>query len=256
MRVTQLFGFSAAEIALIAMVMMLAGFVKGVIAFAFPIVVIAILANLIEPAKAVALGLIPGFFTSVFQVRFAHVPSLLRRFRLLMLAIFGGIWIGASIAAVLKPAAFMVLLGLMTLSASVLFWFNPRFEIAPGKQAAAGVGFGLASGIFGGFSTVFGPPVVMYMIGIGMRREEFVAAVALIFTLSWVVVISVFGTLGLLTPQDLKLSALLTIPALFGLWLGEQMRKRIDQELFRRLVLAGLALSGMRLVMANLPDLV
>jgi hypothetical protein len=34
------------------------------------------------------------------------------------------------------------------------------------------------------------------------------------------------------------------------------MRKRVDQELFRRLVLAGLALSGLRLVMANLPNLI
>lgn len=253
---TQIFGFSTAELALIAMVMMLAGFVKGVIAFAFPIVVIAILANIIEPAKAVALGLIPGFFTSVFQVRFARTGYVLSRFRWLLLAIFGGIWIGAGVAAVIKPAAFLVLLGLMTLAASILFWLNPRFEIAPGRQAAAGLGFGLASGIFGGLSTVFGPPVVMYMIGIGVSREDFVAAVALIFTLCWLVVIGAFGTLGLLTASDLQLSTLLTLPALFGLWLGERVCRHVDQALFRKFVLAGLAMSGLRLIIANADKLV
>lgn len=245
------YGYSAQEIVLIALVMACAGFIKGVIAFAFPIVVVAVLANIIEPAKAIALGLIPGLVTSVVQIKPHGFGQFVKRFWPMQSAMIAGIWLGASVSLILQPPVLLTVLGAMTLAVSLLFWFNPRFEIAKPRQTAAGLGFGLTGGFFGGLSSVFGPPIVMYFVGIQLSREEFITAIAFVFTIAWLAIIGAFGTLGLMTQADFILSLWMIAPAIAGLWLGEKIRKRVDQTFFRRLVLIGLAVSGVRLILAN-----
>jgi hypothetical protein len=245
------FGYAAHEIAIIVLVMIAAGVVKGVIAFAFPVVVVALLANVIDPAKAIALGVLPGLTTNAVQVRRRDLRPVIERFWLLILAMIAAIVIGAAVAAWISKPLMLVLLGAMTLAVSIFFAVNPRVEIAPRWRKAASLPFALTSGFFGGLTTVFGPPIVMYFVAIRVSRDDFASWLSLIYTIGWVVIVVAFGATGFMSQADLALSVLLVAPALFGLWMGEKLRRRIDQELFRRLVLIGLGLSGARLILAN-----
>jgi hypothetical protein len=247
------FGYTAFELAFIVFTMFAAGFVKGVIAFAFPLVVVSLLPNVIDPAKAVALGLMPAFATSVIQVKAGYVLPVLKRFRLFIGIMIVSVFIGAAVGASLSRPVLLILLGSMCVGAALLFIFKPEIRIPSGYEKLAAAPFGVVAGFFAGLTSVFGPPVVMYAVALQLKAAEFVASVSAIFAVIWLVLIAAFGSLGNFQGNDFWLSALMCMPALAGLKLGDALRQRINQILFRKLVLAALGLSGLRLIVTNLP---
>lgn len=57
---------------------------------------------------------------------------------------------------------------------------------------------------------------------------------------------------GVLNPGTAPMSALMILPALFGMWLGMRLQDRLDARVFTRAVLAVLIVSGANLVWKGL----
>ena len=77
------------------------------------------------------------------------------------------------------------------------------------------IGFG--SGILGGLSTVYGPPMLAYLVAVDLPKEKFVRTVS---TMYFIGSFPLYGSLiyyGFAKKEDLILSVLLIIPALICL---------------------------------------
>jgi uncharacterized membrane protein YfcA len=107
---------------------------------------------------------------------------------------------------------------------------------------------GLAAGVLNGVSTVNGPPLVMYLVSLGLKKNEFVGAYALIALSGAVPLLLSYIAVGLLGPREFGFSVLALLPALLGLVCGERLRRRIDAERFRQLLLWVLILLGINLI--------
>ena len=107
------------------------------------------------------------------------------------------------------------------------------------------IGFG--SGILGGLSTVYGPPMLAYLVAVDLPKENFVRTVS---TMYFIGSFPLYGSLiyyGFATKQDLIMSLLLIIPALIGQQIGTKIRDKINQKQFRNCILVTLVILGIML---------
>ena len=105
------------------------------------------------------------------------------------------------------------------LNPSILFYSikNKKRE----KIITSIIGFG--SGILGGLSTVYGPPMLAYLVAVNLPKEKFVRTVS---TMYFIGSFPLYGSLiyyGFAKKEDLILSVLLIIPALIAQQFGTKI---------------------------------
>ena len=127
------------------------------------------------------------------------------------------------------------------------FGFKINNNINKKKERIITSFIGFGSGILGGLSTVYGPPMLAYLVAVDLPKEKFVRTVStMYFTGSF----PLYGSLiyyGFATKQDLIMSLLLIIPALISQQIGTKIRDKINQKQFRNCILVTLVILGIML---------
>jgi len=88
----------------------------------------------------------------------------------------------------------------------------------------------------------------MYLLALDLKKEEFVQAVGLIFFIGSVPLVVFYWLHGVVRPDNVGWSALACLPAFLGLAVGQWVRRRVDQETFRKVLLAVLFVVGLNLL--------
>ncbi len=238
---------SLVTLTLIALILVLAGLVKGVTAMGLPTLGMGLLSLMMPPAEAAAILLAPTLLTNVVQ--FASGPrrlAVLRRFWLLGLATFlgtlaGGAWIGG-LESHLAPAVLggtLLLYGAMGLG---------RFHVQtpPRLQPWLSPVIGLASGLLTGTTGVTVMPAAPYLQSLGLHREDLVQAMGLAFSMGSFGLMAVLSAKGapLASGHALLVTGAALIPAFVGMEIGRRVRVAISQQAFRTCFFGGLALLG------------
>ncbi|MEO1019735.1 MAG: sulfite exporter TauE/SafE family protein, partial [Pseudomonadota bacterium] len=107
---------------------------------------------------------------------------------------------------------------------------------------------GALAGVFGGFTAIWSPPMVMYMLARRLDKDEFVRASGLLILLGSIPLTAGFWQQGLLTGSLAITSAVMIVPTLIGFSLGEIVRDRLPADRFRSIVLLIFLLMGLNLV--------
>nr|WP_246423530.1 sulfite exporter TauE/SafE family protein [Roseospira goensis] len=232
---------------------LLAGLIKGAIGFGVPIVVISILTLVLPVKDAIALSVLPAFAGNLAMMREGgRVLEILGRFWPLLLTKVAGIALGAAILASVPTDALLLLLGGVIVTASLLGERLPRLRLRPRQEKVAGAVLGALTGLLAGTTTIFGPPIILYMTALRLDRATYVAAIGTLWSLTNVLTLVAFGAAAVLT-LPLALASLAMAPVLLaGYPLGRRIREAVDDRLFRRLVMAGLLVSGGRLILMAL----
>jgi uncharacterized membrane protein YfcA len=164
----------------------------------------------------------------------------------LLLGIVPGAFTGALIAASIPEWSIHVaMLGVVGLGVARA-WFG--WEWRPGSRTitASGVLVGVLAGAAGGAGFLMGPIV----LAAGLSGRRYLATVACGAVAMHVARIAGYGSGGLLTPEVLRLAAVLTPALLLGNLLGDRSRDRIPAVWQRRIehgapiVCVALALAG------------
>lgn len=229
------------------------GFAKGAVGIGLPLVSVPLIATFVSVPKALALLTVPLFVTNIWQsLHGGHGGEVLRRFWLLALVLIVGIGLGTRLLVALDPRTLYLVMGVMVLIYPVLSVLNPTFRVPPQAEGWLGPVIALPSGLIGGMSGFFGPPLILFLAGLRLGKDVFVAAVALIF-LSGAIALTVFlAGHGVLGRDDLTASVAALAPALAGIYLGQRVRARISQRVFERALLVVLVLIGINLLRRSL----
>ena len=94
---------------------------------------------------------------------------------------------------------------------------------------------------------VFVVPAVPYLNGLGLPRDELIQALGLSFTVSTLALAAGLLWHGAVDAPAVGASVIAIAPALAGMWLGGWVRKRVEQEAFRRWFFVGLAALGVEI---------
>lgn len=228
-----------------------AGFVKGALGFAMPMIMMSAFGSIMPAAVALPAMILPTLFTNVQQaVRDGRGPALAsaRKFRLHIAMVCLFICVSAGFAAIMPQWIMYGLLGVpITLFALWQLSGRPLVLNLRHRRRAEGWS-GVIGGLYGGISGIWGPPLIVYLLSIGTEKKEQVRVQGVVFLIGAVVLMGAHLASGLLNAQTLPLSALLCIPAFAGMMAGFALQDRLDVAQFRRWTLILLILTGLNLV--------
>lgn len=227
-----------------------AGFVKGVVGFAMPLVFLSGLTLFLPPELALAGLILPTLLTNLQQSLrqgFAAAWQTVRQFRFFLLA--GGLTLVtvAQFVLVLPERLLVGILGVMVTTFVVLQLSGVRFQLRR-QTARSDALVGAATGVFGGMAGVWGPPTVAYLTALDTQKGDQMRIQGVIYGLGAVALLGAHLGSGVLNTATLPFSVALVIPAVFGMWLGGLLGDRIDQQGFRRATLIVLLVAGLNLI--------
>jgi uncharacterized membrane protein YfcA len=240
---------AAPQFALAALALLLSGAVKGTVGAGLPLVGISILSIFIDPRLALAILVVPIVVTNIWQVYSTGVMrSAMTRFWPLIVVFAIGTWWGAQILVRIDTDLLLGLLGMIVIGFCITSLLKQNFRVSERQERWAGPATGLLAGLLNGLTAVNGPPLVMYLVALGLEKDEFVGAYGLIVLCGAIPLAISFAAVGVLGAAELWWSVIALAPVLAGLQLGERLRKRINPDVFKRVLLLVLLLLGLNLI--------
>ena len=104
---------------------------------------------------------------------------------------------------------------------------------------------GFINGVLGGMTGAFGVPGIPYLQALGLRRDELIQAMGMLFTLSTVSLMLALGGQQLLSAELGVASVAAIAPALVGMAIGQRLRRLLSEARFRTVFFASqIALGG------------
>ncbi len=235
---------------LFALAFVVGGSVKGALGVGLPLVTVPLLSLGLPSLQAIALLVVPVLLSNLWQAwEGARPRQTLQRFGGLIAAQVIATLVTVRLTLALSPAQLADMVALAVLLAVALMVFQPRVAIAAHHERPVGVGVGLLSGLLGGVSSLTGPVVITYLMALRLKRDEFVGSISVIYLAAALPLYGSMAAYGRIGAAELALSAAAMVPMSVGLWLGKAVRQRLDERLFRRVLLAFLTLLAVLLLL-------
>lgn len=227
-----------------------AGFVKGIVGFGMPMIIVSSTASFLSPELAIAALIMPTLATNGLQAFRQGIRAALQTVKeFAFFLILGGIilvtvaqWVTA-----IPTQNFYAALGVAVCFFSFiqLVGWTPSIS---GRSRISDAVVATFAGITGGMSGIWGPPTVAYLTAINTPKKDQIRIQGVIYGLGAVALMGAHMSSGLLTPPTYLFSALLVVPAFFGTFLGLKINDRIDQTLFKKATLIILMIAGLNLL--------
>ncbi|MFN5996083.1 MAG: sulfite exporter TauE/SafE family protein [Paracoccaceae bacterium] len=228
-----------------------AGFVKGAVGFAMPMILVSAFAVFLPQDLALAGLILPTLVTNLSQAfRQGTAPAVetARTYRRFLIATVICIAISAPFADAIPRTAYLLMLGLPITVFAALQLAGRKLAIRLQHRDRAEWALGVIGGLYGGVSGIWGPPLLVFLLSTGADKLQMIRAQGVVFLIgAMALLVSHLGT-GLANAQTLGFSAALSVPALAGLYAGYWVQDRLDQQRFRRWTQALLVLTGLNMV--------
>lgn len=228
-----------------------AGFVKGAVGFAMPLIMISAFSAFLPPDQALAGLILPTIVTNIgqaFRQGIAPAWASAVTYRRFLIAMVVFIVISAQFARVIPQGLFLLVLGLPITAFALAQLSGRPLALKLAHRNRAEWIMGMIGGLYGGVSGVWGPPLIVYLLSIGAAKTETVRVQGVAFLIGAVVLLGAHLQTGVMAGTNLAFSALLVLPALAGQMAGQALQDRLDQARFRRWTQVLLVLTGLNLV--------
>ncbi len=241
------------EIAFVVAVYVLAGAIKGIVGIGLPIVSISLLSQILDPRLAISLTLVPLITTNVWQcIRVGGILPTVRQLMPYALALMFFIYVSAQFAHGVSASAILLIMGVSVVLFTLVNLFVVPPPLPPAWDRPVQVIAGAASGIMGGITSIWGPPIIVYLLARRTMKDAFLRATGVLLTVGCIPMIISYWRAGHFDGEVAAASTLMVLPAVAGFQLGERLRDRLDAGTFRRIVLLLFLIVGMNLVRRGL----
>ncbi len=236
-----------------AVALVLAGVVKGVLSLGLPLVGMPLLTLVVDVQAAVSLLMIPLVLSNLIQaIEGRGTIVMLKRFWPVIVCLIAGTFIGTALFAWLDRHVLLLTVGVLAIILSTASILQPHVTIPRRSESWLGPPVGFAAGVIGGMSTLFGPLLAVYVVGLRMPRDDFVKAISLLYLIA-AICLTLGGTAqGIAGAKELTWSAVAMIPVYGGMLIGQRVRRYINPDQFRLLVLGVVWLTGANLIRMGL----
>ena len=228
-----------------------AGFVKGAVGFAMPLIMMSAFSAFLPPDAALAGLILPTVVTNIsqaFRQGFGAARQTAIEYRRFLIGTVVFIAISAQLFAFIPQVTYLLLLGIPVTAFALLQLLGVPLALRLEHRARAEWGLGVIGGLYGGISGIWGPPLIIYLLSTGVEKKKMVRTQGVVFLIGAVTLLAAHLGTGLLADARLALSALLVIPAQLGMSLGYRLQDRLPQARFRWWTQVLLVLTGANLI--------
>lgn len=228
---------------------LLAGLVKGVLGFGFPIIALVVLTLAIGLLDALAMIIVPTLATNIWQALSGrHLPAVLKRMWLYFLVAAIGVLITSQYLTSVNVNWLTALLGAVLFFFALSRLFDFHITVPRDKEAVLSIVLGSFNGALTGLTGSFMVPSVLYMQALGFQKDMLVQAMGFFFALSTLMLTISLGSNDLIDAEQARLSAFALIPSFIGVYIGRWTRDQIDEESFQKIFLFAVLTLGAYLV--------
>ena len=244
-------GLTPAAFAAALAITLFAGFVKGAVGFAMPMIMISAFSTFLPPEIALSGLILPTLFSNLsqaFRQGVAAAWETVKTYRRILIATVIMIVVSAQFVRAIPQDIFLLLLGLPITAFAALQLMGRNLALRLEHRNRAEWILGAIGGLYGGVSGVWGPPLLVYLLSIKADKLETVRVQGVVFLIGAVVLLFAHLQSGVMSGPNLWFSAALVLPALIGQSLGVAIQDRLDQAKFRRWTQILLILTGLNLM--------
>lgn len=230
---------------------LLAGFVKGAVGFAMPLIMVSAFSSFLPPDVALAGLILPTLITNLSQSLRQGLPAAAQSawtFRRFLLGTVVFIVISAQFFDAIPRVVYLLVLGIPVTMFAGLQFLGVPLALRLEHRTRAEWGLGVIGGLYGGISGIWGPPLLVYLLSVNVPKAEMIRVQGVVFLIGAVALLSAHLATGLANLQTLAFSAALVLPAWIGMQLGYRVQDRLDQNRFRPWTQGLLIVTGLNLI--------
>ena len=232
-------------------VFFISGIVKGFLGLGLPAAAMAFLTLIMEPTKAIPLLFLPLLFTNLAQfVRSPNPLAKARKFWRFGTALMVTIFLTSLFISSYPKALLTISIGVVMIIFSIQALLN--FKIPVSNNRLWHVIFSAASGVLGGLSSIWSPPIAMYLMAQNYQKDDFIGISGFLFLCGCLPLGLGLYLAGVLNLESIFQSLLGLIFVLIGFRVGEKARGRVPHAQFRKILLIAFLIMGLRLVITSL----
>ncbi|NKB62207.1 MAG: TSUP family transporter [Gammaproteobacteria bacterium] len=226
---------------LLVVIIAFAGLVHGTMGIGFPMVATPLITVFMDVRSAILFTLLPTVMVNVASIWLSgNYQNIFRQYWWLFFAALIGALIGSYLLVIFDPSpfrlvlAFLIFLFLVTTFSDRLS--NPWVSADNYLVMAA---FGFVAGVSAGTTNVMVAVLVIYLLGIGLKRLEMIPILNTCFLLDKTAQIGVLGLEGFVSSMLVYQTIPLSMVALAALLMGRRIGKKMGMETYR-MILYGL----------------
>jgi len=159
-----------------------------------------------------------------------------------------GIFFVAIIGSQVPTDALMISVGLAMVIFAVTSLMGAIPPLKPAWDKPVQILAGLSSGIMGGLTSIWGPPLAMYLTSLRIGKDQIIQTLGVMFSIQCVFLIAGFIISKELTTELAMIGLAATVPAFVGMRFGERVRASMDLRQFTRAFLIGFLILGLNLI--------
>jgi uncharacterized membrane protein YfcA len=223
----------------------LAGFVKGVVGFGFPVITLIILTLTIGLLDALAIIVIPTIVTNVWQgLSGPYLQDITKRMWLYFLVAVIFIWFTSAYLTQIDVKWPTAMLGAVLFVFALSRLLKVSISVPRHWEKPLSVPLGAVNGMLTGMTGSFMVPSVLFMQAMGFKRDMLVQAMGVFFAISTIVLAASLRRNDLISEEHVRLSLFALVPSIIGLYIGRWIRLRINEERFQQVFLGSVLLLG------------
>ena len=238
---------------IVSFAFVIAGAAKGIVGFGIQVVALAIMTIALDLVTAMAVMLAPSLATNFWQSTVGgNTRLLLQRLWPFLSTVALVVFVGALALTRIDLPWLTALLGLVMVAYALVGIGGFHFHVSPRTEVWLGPVIGSINGLLMGMTGSSVVPGTMYLQALGLRRDMLVQAMGMLYMTSTLALLVAMQLNQLLNLKLALYSASAVIPALLGMLLGQKIRRRLSETLFRKIFFFALLALGMYLLTTSL----
>lgn len=224
------------QFAFVAAVLLLAGFVHGALGLGFPLIATPLVALVLDIKTAIVLVAPVTLVMTVLSVaKGGGWREAVLRFWFLPLSMAIGSYTGTRLLIGADPTPFLLVLAILIFIYLGLDWVKPgTSRFVTRHRLEIGIGVGFLAGIFEATANVAVPPLIIFLMLLGLPPMAMVQTLNLCFSVGKTVQVGTWALYGNVGAALWLTAAALAVPSVITLFAGMRVRERIDAPTYRR----------------------
>lgn len=216
------------------MILLVAGFVHGLLGFGFPFISTPLIAMFTNVRTAMLILLIPTVTLNIVSIwRGDKFLPVIKTFWPLAVYFAIGSIVGTQLLIDLNPEPFKILLAAVLISYLYIQKRELRIGWVENHQKLSMLFFGFVGGVLAGTVNGAIPALIIYVLELNIVSSISVKIFNLCFLAGKIAQTGTFANAGLFTAEVIKFTLPLALVSVASLWVGINLREKIDTEKYR-----------------------
>lgn len=237
---------------IMGVIFLIGGLVKGALGQGLPTTTIALLSFFVTPLEAIGLNYLPMLALNGWQFWKAdNKGGIISGYWLLATSLLVVIALSAFFAVSVGNANLPIIIGFVIIVFSGLSLIGFNLNIKNRHDSIWQLLVGTIAGIIGGLTSLWGSPLIMYLLTRPLTPKQFVDISGFLLLVGCLPLSIGYYQTGVLSLETMLVPALVAIATgLIGFQIGAAFRARLASAFFKKLILIIFMLMGLRMLIS------